>query len=91
MKILKKAEQRNIELNKEYYNLEEINKMLDNKIICYFIDDFKVCYDRINILDDYTFRIFTDNIKEIKVALDDYNFYTNVIIHNNGNKYYVTL
>ena len=91
MKILKRAEQKNIILNKEYYNLEEINKMLDDKIICYFVDDFTPCYNRVYSINDYTFRIFTEDAKEIKVVLDNYNCYTNIILHNNGNKYYVTL
>lgn len=91
MKILKRADQKNIILNKEYYNIYQINRLLDQHIIFYIDSNKKVCYDNVNMFGDVDFRIFTDDLNEIKVELDEYNFYTTVAIHKNGNKYYVAL
>ena len=91
MKILKKAEQKNIILNKEYYNIYQVNSLLDQHIIFYIDSNQKVCYDNVYMFGDVDFRLFTDDLKEIKVELDEYNYYTAVAVHNNGNKYYVSL
>ena len=40
---------------------------------------------------DIDFRIFTDDLNEIKVELDEYKYYTTVAVHKNGNKYNVVL
>ena len=96
MKILKKAEQKNIILNKEYYNIYQVNSLLDQHIIFYIDSNHNVCYDNVcydneYMFGDVDFRLFTDDLKEIKVELDEYNYYTAVAVHNNGNKYYVSL
>ena len=91
MKILKRAEQKNIILNKDYYNIYQVNSLLDQHIIFYIDSNHDACYDNVYMFDDIDFRLFTDNIKEIKVELDEYKYYTTVAVHNNGNKYYVTL
>ena len=93
MKILKKAEQKNIILNKDYYNIYQVNSLLDQHIIFYIDSNQKVCYDNVYMFGDVDvdFRLFTDDLKEIKVELDEYNYYTVVAVHNNGNKYYVSL
>lgn len=94
MKILKKATQQNVILNKDYYNFDEINKMLLNKEICYFDENFKESYKSDLLyreMKETTFRIFTCNLKEIKVVIDDYKQYTTIAIGNNEKKYFVTL
>ena len=91
MKILKRAEQKNIILNKEYYNIYQINSLLDQHIIFYIDSNHNVCYDNVYMFGDVDFRIFTDDLNEIKVELDEYKYYTTVAIHKNGNKYNVVL
>ena len=94
MKILKKASQKNIEINTDFYNVYQINEMLDRKLIFYLDEEFNEKYDNISSFDlfegEYTFRIFTSNLKELKVVLDD-GYYTTIAITNEGEKLYVKL
>ena len=93
MKILKKAEQKNIVIEKDYYTVKEINEMLANREIFYFGDNCKTEYEPVNgwEMSDISFRIFTDDLTEVKVVLDESNFYTVVAIGKNGKTYNVTL
>ena len=94
MKILKKASQKNVEINTDFYNVYQINEMLDRKLIFYLDKKKKKKYDNISSLDlyegEYTFRIFTSNLKELKVALDD-GYYTTIAITNDGEKLFIKL
>lgn len=90
MEISKKAQQKNVLLNKDYYNLEEINKLLKARKICYF-ENLEECFWSVENLYDYDFRIFTCDLKEIKVVLDDDGYYATIAIDNNNNSYYVVL
>ena len=94
MKILKKAQQKNIEVNTDFYNVYQINEMLDRKLIFYLDEEFNEKYDNISSFDlfegEYTFRIFTNNLKELKVVSDD-GYYTTIAITNEGEKLYVKL
>ena len=94
MKILKKASQKNVEINTDFYNVYQINEMLDRKLIFYLDEDFNEKYDNISSFDlfegEYTFRIFTSNLKELKVVSDG-GYYTTIVITNEGEKLYVKL
>ena len=94
MKILKKAQQKNIEVNTDFYNVYQINEMLDRKLIFYLDEKFNEKHDNISSFDlfegEYTFRIFTSNLKELKVVSDD-GYYTTIAITNEGEKLYVKL
>ena len=95
MKILKNTEQKNVELNKDYYNEEEIRKLLENETIFYIDDSFE-CSNNTDVMlrwidEDVVFRISTTRIVELKVIVDDEGYYTTVAIDNDSNKYYVTL
>lgn len=79
MKTLKKAEQRNVILKKDYYNEKQLNDILQKDYI------FKLKYDNDNI------RISLHYAKEIKVVLDNYGYYKTVVVMNDGNLYYITL
>lgn len=78
MRILKKAEQKNIILNKDYYNKREISEMLTNLEI----------FQLDGTIEEY--RISTSNLKELKVALED-GFYINIAVGKNGKEYKVIL
>lgn len=91
MKILKKAEQKNIVLNKDYYNIYQINAMLNLQEIFYFDSNSNICYENVTMFGDVDFRIFTENLKEIKVVLDEYGYYTTVAIGKDDTMYYVNL
>ena len=93
MKILKKAKQKNVELDKDYYTIKDINEMLDSREICYFDTHINECHNHINyvdIFDEPIFRIFTENLKEIKVILDG-GYYHTVAIGKNDKIYHVVL
>ena len=94
MKILKKAQQKNIEVNTDFYNVYQINEMLDRKLIFYLDEELNQKHDNISSFalfeGEYTFRIFTNNLKELKVVSDD-GYYTTIAITNEGEKLYVKL
>ena len=92
MKVLKSANQKNVVLNKVYYNDYSIRTMLENREICFFDDDVNECYDYLKYRHYYDkcLRIFIEKGDELKVVLDD-GIYTNVLIKENGNKYYINL
>lgn len=92
MKVLKKANQKNVIVNKYYYNELDIKYMLIHSDIFYYDENIDNCYD----YNDYDFeyqiyRIFTDDIKELKVVCDEEGFYTNVAILKNGKSIFVEL
>ena len=92
MKILKKAQQKNIEVNTDFYNIYEVNKLLDRKLIFYLDNEFNECYNNVTDIEYfenvYTYRIFTSKLKELKVVLED-GYYTTIAITNDGEKIYV--
>ena len=92
MKPLKKAEQHNAMINKDYYTANELRTMLNNKEI-FFLGKKNGSW--IQYESDYAeseeLRIFISDMKEIKVVLNEYGFYTTVCINNDGKKYYITL
>lgn len=95
MKILKKATQMNVIINKDYYTDEEANEMCMNKEACFFDKEMNQRYDFSSLTwserEEVELRIFTDDLKEIKVALDNYGSYTNIAVGKNGKTYFVCL
>ena len=93
MKIAKRAEQKNIVLNRDYYTPAEINLMLAAGEIFYFKEFCQTSTDPVDTWDfDRTdFRIYTDDLSEIKVVLDEYKFYSTVAVGKNGKTYFVNI
>lgn len=98
MKIAKRATQKNVIINGNYYTLDAIKNMFENGEVFFFTD---VAYGTSSNYDEWYWsysnfeeppavRIFTEKLSEIKVALDD-GFYTTVAIGKNGTKYYISL
>lgn len=96
MRPLKKANQKNLIIAKEYYTEHELMKMLENNEIWYLDDDMNFRCD-CNILNipNQIFRINIEDlenaIKEIKVVLNEYGYYENVAVTKNGKVYHVEL
>ena len=94
MRILKKAQQKNVEINTDFYNVYQINEMLDRKLIFYLDNELNEKYDNISSFDlyegEYTFRIFTSKLKELKVVSDG-GYYTTIAITNDGEKLFIKL
>lgn len=94
MKILKKAVQKNVVLEKGEYSVNEINDLLNKRKIWYFGESLDICYDEVNYIRKYNdteFRIFTDELTEIKVVLNGDGFYKTVGTGKDGYKYFVNL
>lgn len=91
MKISKKAEQKNLVVKKDYYSTKQLNEMLKLKTIFYFNENLSEEYDEIDSWEvkDLEFRIFTENCKEIKVILDEYNDYNTAVLTNDNHMVYV--
>lgn len=83
MKPLKKAKQQNVALNIAYYTKLEIDNMLNNLEIEYLPEHFD--------LEQKIPVIYMEDIKDLKVVLDEYGYYTTVAIKENGKQYYICL
>ena len=94
MKILKKAQQKNIEVNIDFYNINEVNKLLDRKLIFYLDNEYNECYNNVTDIEYFenvqTYRIFTSKLKELKVVLED-GYYITIAITNDDEKIYVKI
>ena len=93
MKVVKKAKQKNVVLNQDYYTFFDMQEMLEKKEICFLDENLNEKYN----LKDYILNhhnesliIFLDDCDELKIALDEYGYYKPVLIKN-GNKYYIKL
>lgn len=99
MKVLKKAMQKNIELEQYYYTEEDIKVMfLTRQLFFLRSKDFSVSENYEEWVQEHyitserpELRISTDDLKEIKVVLNEEKFYTTVAIGNNGKQYFVKL
>ena len=93
MKVIKKALQKNVVLDRDYYLFHDIKIMLDNKEVCYFDNQLNEVYNFNEYVKNYNNNdlvIFLDYSDEIKVALDEYGYYKPVLIKN-GKKYFIKL
>ena len=84
MKPLKKAAQKNVQVNKECYTAEiadllEIPGIFDlSGISCVSADE-------------RYYRVALSRVKDLKVILDDYGYYTTVAVMESGETVFVTL
>lgn len=93
MKVVKKAKQKNVVLDRDYYLFYDIKEMLDNKEICYLDNNLNEAFDiyeYVKNFDNNDLIIFLGYDDEIKVALDEYGYYKPVLIKN-GKKYFIKL
>ena len=93
MKVVKKAKQKNVVLNQDYYTFFDIQDMIEKKEICFLDENLNEKYN----LKDYILNhhnesliIFLDDGDEIKINLDEYGYYKPVLIKN-GKKYFIKL
>ena len=93
MKVVKKAKQKNVVLNKDYYTFFDILDMIEKKEICFLDENLNEKYN----LKDYILNhrnesliIFLDDCDELKISLDEYGYYKPVLIKN-GKKYFIKL
>lgn len=94
MRILKKAEQKNFIVRRDFYTLDKLFEMYEIGYIYSFDDKFDtVEYNSLyDIGDDDVFRVSADIINELKVIyMTDFGFYTNVAVLNDGNKLFISL
>lgn len=94
MRILKKAEQKNFIVRRDFYTEDKLFEMYKSGFIVSFDDYYKerVFNNIDDIRSDDIFRVFADNIHEIKVIyLTEYGFYTNVAVMNNGENIFISL
>lgn len=100
MKTLKRAEQKNVCLSREFYTTEQIRRFIEEEKVAVFNEQFKqlelneldFMYDSCYALDNYSLRIFLCNTVEIKVVYKkEYNFYNNVVIMKDGSEIAIEL
>ena len=94
MKILKTAEQRNFEVDKESYTVNELWDLIRKETIFSFNGDFThKIYDSIcDVSMRDTYRIYADDCKEVKVIYNkEYGAYENIVVTKSGMKIHITL
>ena len=96
MKIKKRAEQKNVILQRDFYTVNELNLMLAEKEIYYYKNLLDESYEPVSQYDlrfnEIEFRIFTEDLEKLEVAYDEeYGYYETVAIGKNGKTYHVTL
>lgn len=94
MKVLKRAEQKNVLVNRDYYTIAEINSYLDKHIFFTFNEKLETSYEHITsyALENRTVRLFLEDVTELKVVYNrEFQCYTNVAVLNNGTNIYVEL
>lgn len=89
MKISKRADQQNVELNKDMYTKYDFMRMLENHEI-FHIDEEKFEPSYESKFYDEDFRIFLEDMKEIKVICHE-GYYMNVAVSNTGKQYFINL
>lgn len=79
MKILKKAEQKNLLVDRNEYTVDVLNALLRRHEI-FYLKDFEECYEEVNWLDykNREYRVFTEKLDRIVVELDEYGSYRTV-------------
>ena len=93
MKVVKKAKQKNVVLDKDYYLFYDIKNMLANKEVCYLDNNLNEAFDIYELaknFDNNDLVIFLDYGDEIKIDLDENGYYKPVLIKN-GKKYFIKL
>ena len=88
MKIRATAKQKNVVINKNMYTVSEINRMLLNREIVYFLENGCESRETLNGYDNITLRIYTEQLTELKIICED-GYYETVAISKNGTVYYV--
>lgn len=92
MKVLKRATQKNVLVDYEWYTVDEINVFLDKHILFTFDDDIRESYEHINYSDVKNVRLFLDKVNELKVIYNrEMECYATVAVMNDGNYIYVRL
>ena len=81
MKILKRAIQRNFEVNDGYYTDSELLQLINENIVSRIVEDNLHSY----------YCVFTNKVKEVKVKLDEYGYYVNVAVLKDGTEIIVVL
>ena len=93
MKILKKAKQRNFVVSKYYHNADEISEIIENYFGFYFVEGERIETSREKKTDysDLDVRVSDIEVKEIKTILDEYGYYTNIAVMNDGMVVFIEL
>lgn len=83
MKPLKKAAQKSVSIFRDVYTDEQYYALKD----VFGVFDIKDVYE--NAASEL--RVSLDEVKDLKVVLDGYGYYTNVAVMKNGETVFVTL
>ena len=85
MKPVKKAQQKNVQIETEYYIREELEELEKIEGV------FRISEDTDEEPQDDDLRVSLDSVKDIKVVLDEYGSYGNVVVMNTGETIHVIL
>lgn len=93
MKVLKKAEQKNVIIDESMYTEEEIKDFLYKGIAFFITENGNTSSDENGYIPKYdVVRISLTRVERLEVVYVDFlGYYTNVAILNNGDKIFISL
>lgn len=93
MKVLKRANQKNVLLNRDAYTCDQVNKLLDSKTVFYFANYSDEFYKRVDYYEfnRTEFRVFLEDDDRLEVKLDEYGHYENVLIRKDGTTLHIII
>lgn len=93
MRPLKKADQKNVKLDRGFYTIEETRKLIEFEYVKVMdwknfkqltLNELDFMYDSKDALDNYDLLIFLNDVKELKVIYNkEFGFYQNVVTFEN--------
>lgn len=87
MKVLKKAEQKNVVVDKDMYTEKDL-KLMEAKGFVTSDKNIFTCEDE----EAVNYRVFLDDCKDIKVIYnEEFGFYANVVTLKTGEEIYINL
>ena len=93
MKVLKKAEQKNVILDKDFYTAKQLFDLLSSREIFFIDENIEVSFNPMRAFEDTEcFRVSLNEVNELKVVYNkEYGFYETVATMKNGKILHVTI
>lgn len=93
MKVLKRANQKNVLLNRDAYTCDQVNELLESNTVFYFGNYSDEFYEKVDYYEfrRTEFRVFLNEDDRLEVKLDEYGYYENVLIRKDGTTLHIVL
>lgn len=86
MRILKRAEQKNFEVEERMYTKNQLERFHQDDLV-FQLRDIKYFEDS----DDETYRVDSESVAKLDIILDEDGFYRTVAVLKTGERIYISL